>query len=117
MGQLVSVIKSDQTIHFVVAVPNFKKASEILKAVIPGDAKVEASGNVSKALLARLKLAPGQFSEVWERRSSISTSEPPSRAAEYRRLAAECIEVSERMSLREDRSRMMEMAQRWLDLA
>jgi hypothetical protein len=39
------------------------------------------------------------------------------RAAEYRRLAAECLEVAERMSLRADRSRMMEMAQRWLDLA
>jgi hypothetical protein len=53
--------------------------------------------------------------------SSISLTEPltepPSRAAEYRRLAAECLEVAERMSLREDRARMMEMAQRWLDLA
>ena len=44
-------------------------------------------------------------------------SEPPSRAAEYRRLAAGCLEVAERMSLREDRARMMEMAQRWVDLA
>ena len=40
-----------------------------------------------------------------------------SRALEYRRLPAECLEVAERMSLREDRSRLMEMAQRWLDLA
>ena len=44
-------------------------------------------------------------------------SEPPRRADEYRRLAADCLEVAERMSLREDRARMMEMAQRWLDLA
>jgi hypothetical protein len=44
-------------------------------------------------------------------------AKPPSRAAEYRRLAAECIEVAEGMSLREDRSRMMEMAQHWLYLA
>jgi hypothetical protein len=41
----------------------------------------------------------------------------PCRALEYRRLAAECLEAAERMSLREDRSRLMEMAQRWLDLA
>jgi hypothetical protein len=64
MGQLVSVTKSDQTSHFIVAVPDFEKAAAILKAVIPGDAKVEAAGDVSKALLARLKLAPGQFTEV-----------------------------------------------------
>jgi hypothetical protein len=44
-------------------------------------------------------------------------SESSSRAAEYCRLAAECLEVAERMSLRDDRARMMEMAQRWLDLA
>ena len=44
-------------------------------------------------------------------------TEPPSRAAEYRRLAANCLEVAERMSLWEDRARIMEMAQRWLDLA
>ena len=41
----------------------------------------------------------------------------PSRADKYRRLAAECLEVAERMSLREDRARMMEMAHRWLELA
>jgi hypothetical protein len=64
MGQLVSVTRSDQISHFVVAVPDFEKATAILKAVIPGDAKVEASGNVSKALLARLKLDHGQFTEV-----------------------------------------------------
>jgi hypothetical protein len=43
--------------------------------------------------------------------------EQESRAAEYRGLAAECLEVAERMSLREDWARRMEMAQRWLDLA
>jgi len=39
------------------------------------------------------------------------------KAAEYRREAASCLEVAERMSLSADRARMMEMAQRWLDLA
>jgi hypothetical protein len=37
--------------------------------------------------------------------------------AEYRRLAADCVEVAKLMSLRVDRVRVMEMAQRWLDLA
>lgn len=38
-------------------------------------------------------------------------------AAEYRRLAKECLDVAERMSLADDRQRMMSMAQRWLQLA
>lgn len=38
-------------------------------------------------------------------------------AEEYRRNAAECREISKRMSLRDDRERMAEMAQRWLELA
>jgi hypothetical protein len=45
------------------------------------------------------------------------TDQAPDKAAEYRRLAAACIEVAQRMSLKEDRSRMMDMAQRWLELA
>jgi len=36
---------------------------------------------------------------------------------EYRKMAADCIEVAQRMSLKDDRARMMQMAQRWLDLA
>jgi hypothetical protein len=40
-----------------------------------------------------------------------------SKAAEYRKLAASCLEVAERMSFKADRARMMEMAQRWLELA
>jgi hypothetical protein len=39
------------------------------------------------------------------------------KADEYRRQAASCVEVAKRMSLLEDRARMTEMAQRWLDLA
>jgi hypothetical protein len=39
------------------------------------------------------------------------------KAAEYRRHAASCLEVAERMSLVDDRVRMTEMAQNWLDLA
>jgi len=39
------------------------------------------------------------------------------KSADFRRQAAACIEVAERVSLREDRARMMEMAQRWLELA
>jgi hypothetical protein len=38
-------------------------------------------------------------------------------AVEYRREAAACLEVAERMSLHSDGARMMEMAQRWLELA
>lgn len=36
---------------------------------------------------------------------------------DFRRQAAACLEVAQRMSLHGDRVRMMEMAQRWLDLA
>jgi hypothetical protein len=39
------------------------------------------------------------------------------KAAEYRREAASCLQVAERMSVAADRLRMTEMAQRWLDLA
>jgi hypothetical protein len=39
------------------------------------------------------------------------------RAAEYRKQAAACIEVADRMSLRDDRTRMLETAQHWLELA
>lgn len=39
------------------------------------------------------------------------------RAAEYRKNAAECIAVAERMSAREDRARMTDMARGWLELA
>jgi hypothetical protein len=40
-----------------------------------------------------------------------------SKAAEYRKMAASCMEVAERVSLKADRARMIEMAQRWLELA
>jgi hypothetical protein len=40
-----------------------------------------------------------------------------SKASEYRRLAADCVEVAKLMSLRVDRERVLGMAQRWLDLA
>jgi hypothetical protein len=43
--------------------------------------------------------------------------DPRKQAAEYRRQAAACKEVAERMSLREDRALMSEMAERWLELA
>ena len=39
------------------------------------------------------------------------------KAAEYRQKAALCLDVAERMSLKVDRDRMMEMAKRLLDLA
>jgi hypothetical protein len=39
------------------------------------------------------------------------------KAAEYRKQAQACLEVAQRMSVRADRERMTEMAQRWLELA
>lgn len=36
---------------------------------------------------------------------------------EFRRYAGMCVEMAERMSVRENRDRMMEMAQRFLQLA
>jgi len=38
-------------------------------------------------------------------------------AEEYRRQAAACLEVAQRVSVQKDRERMTEMAQRWLELA
>lgn len=39
------------------------------------------------------------------------------KSAEYQRKAVFCLEVAQRMSVNEDRERMTEMAQRWLELA
>jgi hypothetical protein len=39
------------------------------------------------------------------------------RAEEYRAEARACLEVADRMSIREDRERMMAMAEHWLKLA
>jgi putative IMPACT (imprinted ancient) family translation regulator len=41
----------------------------------------------------------------------------PSKSSEYRREAAACLEAPERMSVRDDCALMLEMAQRWLQLA
>ena len=48
---------------------------------------------------------------------TIKMEKPNRKTEEYRKMAADCIEVAQRMSLKDDRVRMMEMAQRWLDLA
>ena len=40
-----------------------------------------------------------------------------SKAAEYRRMAASCLEVAESMSLKADRAQLLEMARHWLELA
>jgi hypothetical protein len=42
---------------------------------------------------------------------------PPDKSADFRRQAAACVDIAQRMSLREDRARILEMAQRWLELA
>jgi hypothetical protein len=42
---------------------------------------------------------------------------PPETAAECRREAIACMEIAERMSLRVDRERMLDMAMQWLELA
>jgi hypothetical protein len=39
------------------------------------------------------------------------------RTAEFRKRAAECLEVAERMSLKDDKQRMVAMAEHWLELA
>jgi len=44
-------------------------------------------------------------------------AERKSKAAEYRRQAAACLEVAEHMSLKDDRTHVLQMAQQWLDLA
>jgi hypothetical protein len=42
---------------------------------------------------------------------------PKDPAAEYRKEAAACLQVAERMSVDADKQRMLDMALRWLDLA
>ena len=42
---------------------------------------------------------------------------PKDKAAEYRKQAAACLEVAERMSLESDRQRMIDMSLYWLGLA
>jgi hypothetical protein len=44
-------------------------------------------------------------------------SDPQQKAEEFRRHAALCVAIAERMSLRDNRDRMMEMAKRFLELA
>jgi hypothetical protein len=39
------------------------------------------------------------------------------RASDYRLMAAVCLEVANKMPLNPDRARMIEMAQKWLELA
>jgi hypothetical protein len=44
-------------------------------------------------------------------------SDPRQKASDFRRYAALCSKFAEQMSLRDNRDRMMEMAQRFLELA
>ena len=39
------------------------------------------------------------------------------KAAEFRRQAAICFDVAQRISLKEDQERMMQVAEHWLELA
>jgi hypothetical protein len=39
------------------------------------------------------------------------------KAAEFRRQAAICLDVAQRISLKEDRDKMMQVAKHWLELA
>ena len=44
-------------------------------------------------------------------------SDRETKAADFRRQAALCLEVAERMSLDDDRARVIDMAKRFLELA
>ena len=39
------------------------------------------------------------------------------KAAEFRRQAAICLDVAQRISLKEDQKQMMQVAEHWLELA
>jgi hypothetical protein len=52
-----------------------------------------------------------------ERGDDNGRSDRTAKAAEYRRIAAECIEVADNMSLAADRERLLAMARNWLSLA
>jgi hypothetical protein len=50
----------------------------------------------------------------------MSVAEPgpmPHGADHYRQLATQCREIADRMSLKSDKARMLEMAQQWSEMA
>ena len=44
-------------------------------------------------------------------------SENKNKAVEYRQKAVQCLELAQRMSLRQDREQMMQIAQQWISEA
>jgi len=50
-------------------------------------------------------------------RSETLMTSSKERAAEFRRQAAICLDVAQRISLKEDKERMMQVAKHWLELA
>src|SRR5215813_6136092 len=52
--------------------------------------------------------------------SQMSSSEPDGsrlQAQEYRQCAAQCVALAQRMSLHDNKARLLQMAQQWLDVA
>ena len=52
--------------------------------------------------------------------SQIGLSEPSgawSQAQQFRQHAAQCVDLAERMSLSDDKARLLQMAQQWLEIA
>ena len=50
-------------------------------------------------------------------RSETLMTSSKEKAAEFRRQAAICFDLAQRISLKEDRERMMQVAEHWLELA
>jgi hypothetical protein len=61
---------------------------------------------------------PGATTAVVElRRLGGGQGKTVSKASEYRKLAAECLQIANNISVNGERARLMEMAQKWLELA
>jgi hypothetical protein len=61
-----------------------------------------------------MRCADQQLSRALSETLMTSSKE---KAAECRRQAAICLDVAQRISLKEDKDRMMQVAEHWLELA
>ncbi|HEU5273606.1 MAG TPA: hypothetical protein VFU97_08100 [Xanthobacteraceae bacterium] len=91
---------------------------------LPDDPRGDARINQRKGARGRFPLGDFEPAGPWDatndrrqRRGVMVMSDPQQKAAELRRHAALCVAIAERMSLREHRDRMMDMAKRFLELA
>lgn len=74
-------------------------------------------GRICSLALAKLGVGSQASAKPAALENPSALETPSTKAARYRLEAKASIEVAERMTLREDRRQMMEMAQRWIEMA